>query len=64
MANPLCVICAAKGYVKMANVVDHIIPHKGDKALFYDFDNLQSLCTRCHNRKTAREDGGFGNKQR
>ena len=45
-------------------MVDHIIPHKGDEALFWDEDNLQSLCTPCHNQKTAREDGGFGNTKK
>lgn len=31
-----------------ANVVDHIIPHKGDKAVFWDRANWQPLCTPCH----------------
>jgi len=26
-------------------------------------DNLQPLCRRCHSAKTAREQGGFGNKR-
>ena len=41
-------------------VVDHIIPHKGDKVLFWDRSNWQPLCKTCHDTKTAREDGGFG----
>lgn len=32
-----------------ATVVDHIIPHRGDKALFWNRANWQALCTRCHN---------------
>lgn len=43
-----------------ATIVDHKVPHKGDKALFWDSTNWQSLCKPCHDRKTAREDGGFG----
>jgi 5-methylcytosine-specific restriction protein A len=43
-------------------VVDHIIPHRGDQALFWDEENWQPLCLVCHNAKTAREDGGFGNQ--
>lgn len=43
-----------------ASAVDHIIPHKGDKALFWDRSNWQPMCKRCHDRKTATEDGGFG----
>lgn len=60
--NPLCVICLANGRVERATVVDHIIPHKGDKELFHDRTNLQALCGPCHSAKTAREDGGFGNR--
>lgn len=43
-----------------ATVVDHITPHKGDKALFWQRANWQPLCKRCHDIKTAIEDGGFG----
>ncbi len=33
--------------------VDHIIPHRGDTVLFWDFEhNLQVLCASCHSRKT------------
>jgi predicted kinase len=39
-----------------ASVVDHIIPHRGDQAKFWDSANWQSLCTRCHSsRKQAME---------
>ena len=62
-ANPLCVICFAKGLIVPANVVDHIKPHKGDKNLFWNEDNYQSLCKPCHDAKTAKEDGGFGNRR-
>lgn len=53
--NPLCVRCKQEGYLKPANEVDHIIPHKGDKELFWDSDNLQALCKSCHSRKTRQE---------
>lgn len=43
---------------------DHIKPHKGDWALFCDMANLQGLCASCHSKKTAGEDGGFGNVRR
>ena len=60
--NPLCVKCKEEGKVVQAEVVDHIIPHKGNIRLFWDKSNWQSLCTPCHNEKTAKEDGGFGNR--
>ncbi|MCL6557390.1 MAG: HNH endonuclease [Firmicutes bacterium] len=59
--NPWCVECLKHGNFTPAKVVDHIIPHKGDMVLFWDTNNHQALCKRCHDAKTAREDGGFGN---
>lgn len=56
--HPLCARCWPD--IVEATVVDHIIPHKGDMELFWDGSNWQTLCTRCHNQKTANEDGGFG----
>ena len=55
--HPLCARCGG-----LAEVVDHIRPHKGDKVLFWDPNNHQALCKRCHDRKTYAEDGGFGRK--
>ncbi len=46
-----------------ATVTDHIIPHRGDMNLFWDSKNWQPLCKRCHDHKTAIEDGGFGNRR-
>ena len=42
--NPACAMCAAP-----ATTVDHITPHRGDAARFWDRANWQPLCTRCHN---------------
>lgn len=60
--NPLCVICLNENKITPANVVDHIKPHKGDINLFWNQGNYQALCKSCHDYKTAKEDGGFGNK--
>ncbi len=57
--HPLCVECEKQGRIKGATVVDHIVPHKGDHDLFWDTDNWQALCKRCHDRKTALEDSNF-----
>lgn len=59
--HTLCVECEREGLIRAATVVDHRIPHQGDKRLFWDRSNWQPLCTSHHSRKTAREDGGFGN---
>ena len=58
-SNPLCVVCK-----RPATVVDHRVPHRGDPGLFYNEHNFQSMCKSCHDAKTAREDGGFGNEKR
>ena len=54
--HPYCEHCGA-----LAVDLDHIIPHRGDSNLFWSRGNWQGLCKGCHSRKTAREDGGFGN---
>ncbi len=54
--HPICVRC-----IDIATVVDHITPHKGDMNVFWDRSNWQPLCKPCHDRKTVKEDGGFGN---
>jgi 5-methylcytosine-specific restriction protein A len=59
--HPLCVECLKEGFYIPATVVDHIIPHKGDRYLFWNKDNHQALCKHHHDVKTAKEDGGFGN---
>jgi len=46
--------CQRDGRTNPASVVDHIIPHRGVAALFWDQSNWQSLCKRCHDRKTAK----------
>lgn len=49
-SHPLCVACG-----QLAGLVDHVAPHRGCAALFWDAGNWQSLCWSCHNAKTARE---------
>jgi len=51
--HPLCVECRKEGKLTPATVVDHIIPHRGDKALFWDINNWQPLCATHHNKKTG-----------
>ena len=60
---PLCAECLKNGITKAADVVDHQTPHKGNVELFWRVSNWQSLCKRCHDKKTA-EEGAFGNKKK
>ena len=48
--NPFCEICGAE-----ATEVHHIHPHNGDLDLFYDYDNLMSICHSCHAKETQKE---------
>jgi 5-methylcytosine-specific restriction protein A len=34
--------------VRAANVVDHKVPHRGDRELFWDEGNWQAMNKRCH----------------
>lgn len=55
-AHPFCVECAAEGFPEeLANTVDHIVPARGDRHLFWNSSNWQPLCRRHHNVKSARE---------
>ncbi|TCP43944.1 HNH endonuclease signature motif containing protein [Rhodovulum marinum] len=70
--EPLCRLCLKRGFANDGSltsagapqsnprrrhvVADHIVPHKGDEALFYDPDNLQTLCPDDHDRNKQREE--------
>lgn len=54
-SHPLCEHCDKNKETKTAQLVDHITPIKDDWGLRLTTSNLQSLCHRCHNVKTARE---------
>lgn len=53
LTQPENVLCATPGCNRLATVVDHKVPHRGDPGLFWDRSNWQGLCGACHNRKTA-----------
>lgn len=50
-SRPDCAMCQ-----QPAKVVDHITPHRGDKALFWRRSNWQPLCTRCHSSVKQRQE--------
>lgn len=52
--HPLCEQCEREGRTTAAKEIDHIKPiRQGGEAL--SFDNLQSLCSSCHAKKSAKE---------
>ena len=54
--HPLCAYCMREDRVTTATVVDHIVPHRGDPALFWQQGNHQSLCQSCHSKVKQREE--------
>lgn len=54
-ANFTCVMCR-RVFESAQLVGDHIKPHRGDRDLFFDRQNLQCLCAICHNRDKQREE--------
>ncbi len=58
--DPVCVICDRNP----STIADHIKDHKGNWDLFRDDKNIRGVCKACHDERTARESGGFGNPHR
>ena len=50
--TPVMSQCYDEGRVTAATQTDHIRPHRGDQALFWDEANWQSLCASCGSRKS------------
>lgn len=69
---PFCVLCLCCGFhndgvarnaiERQRNlIVDHIAPHRGNPDLFWDFENLQTLCRMpCHDRIKQSHEKGNG----
>lgn len=51
---PVMSQCYEQGRTTPAYQVDHVVPHKGNQALFWDEQgNWQSLCASCGSAKSA-----------
>lgn len=60
-AHPMCQCPHCQEKMLEADTVDHITPHRGDKRLFFDRHNLQSMHHDCHDKyKQSHEKGGAG----
>ena len=58
LRDPICKDCNRNPSTN----ADHIIAVKNDGS--NNLNNLKGLCQSCHSKKTASEDGGFGNVRR
>lgn len=52
--NGLCQLCQRDGIVSTGNQIDHIVPADSAMELFWIEENLQTLCRKCHAKKTRR----------
>ncbi|MCC7423783.1 MAG: HNH endonuclease [Planctomycetaceae bacterium] len=63
--NALCGRCRAAGRTRAATDVDHIDPvESAEDPRFWDPDNHQALCHRCHSIKTNTTDRDKGRRKR
>src|SRR5690554_4878665 len=60
MDEPLCRYCKQRKPPKLTPATE--VDHADGDTWNNDLDNLVPACKPCHARKTAREDGGFGNR--
>lgn len=49
-SHPYCEICYSHGVIRRANLVHHKIEIRDDWSKRLNWDNLQSVCTECHNK--------------
>ncbi len=49
---PICTRCEHKTSV----IVDHKVPHKGNRELFFKESNLTGLCKKCHDSWKQRQE--------
>ncbi len=54
--EPFCVECKKRGIITLAIDVDHIIDIQDRPQLALNADNCQSLCKKCHSKKTTGSD--------
>lgn len=57
--NPLCEECEVKGKLIPATVVNHIQPVTQFPDLKLNIDNLESLCRKCHDRRTRLDNSKY-----
>ena len=53
--HPWCAECERQGRLNLADELDHVVPVSKRPDWFWRRSNWQSLCRRCHERKTASE---------
>ena len=52
--HPLCGDCEKEGLVTIATDVHHKVKHYGKESICFDWSNLMSLCSKCHDSRTLK----------
>lgn len=61
--DPLCCRCSQRGLIVPSDTVNHIKPHRGNRALFFCYENTEAVCKICHDRFIQREEiHGYSNE--
>lgn len=50
--SPVMSQCHTDGRITLAQQVDHVVPHRGNKQLFWNQANWQALCSSCGGAKS------------
>lgn len=53
-----CQECKRRGEYTKGNTVHHIVEAREDIDKFWDIDNLETVCYKCHNREHPEKNGG------
>ncbi|MGL4528197.1 MAG: HNH endonuclease [Aestuariivirga sp.] len=56
----VCALCKRIEGKSAWLVCDHVEPHKGDRAKFFDPANLQTLCKPCHDSEKQKQERAAG----
>lgn len=54
----LCQECKRRGIITKGSIVHHKIEARDDLSLFWDTENLELICTACHNKEHPERSGG------
>lgn len=61
--NYRCQECKRRNIRTAANIVHHKIEAREDITLFFDENNLEAICTACHNKEHPERSGGEKKKK-
>lgn len=50
------IVCIGPAGAPDSPVVNHKVPHKGDRELFFDLDNLETVCKEIHDSLIRKEE--------